>query len=116
MADVNTYEKSATKEEGLAREGSQDTVPSPSQGQDGVQAKEAFGKRVLRNLKTPGSALQIVLAAVLAIGIGLAVSLTVGEIPEAAPVILEIPGTLWLRALRATVLPLIITAIILAGM
>ncbi|KAI5368137.1 Putative sodium:dicarboxylate symporter [Septoria linicola] len=114
MADVNTYEKSATKEEGLARDGSQDTVPTPTQEQDVVQAKEPFGKRVLRNLKTPGSALQIVLAAVLAIGIGLAVSLTVDEIPEAAPVILEIPGTLWLRALRATVLPLIITAIILA--
>lgn len=32
-----------------------------------------------------------------------------------APVILEIPGTLCLRALRATVLPLVIIAIILAG-
>lgn len=75
---------------------------------------ENFGQKCWRVLKTPGSALQIIFAAILAIAIGLAVTTTVSDIPEAAPAILEIPGSLWLRALRATVLPLIITAIILA--
>ena len=46
--------------------------------------------------------MQIITAAFLAIAIGLAVSTTVSDIPEAVPVILEIPGSLWLRALRAT--------------
>jgi hypothetical protein len=46
--------------------------------------------------------MQIISAALLAIAIGLAVSTTVTDIPEAVPVILEIPGSLWLRALRAT--------------
>ncbi|KAM3423342.1 hypothetical protein BST61_g779 [Cercospora zeina] len=114
MAAVNnTYEKSAAQEENLTRESSQ-TSPTPQHGQDDEAVKEKFGARLLRQLKTPGSALQIVIAALLAVGIGLAVSFTVDEVPEAAPVILEIPGTLWLRALRATVLPLIVTAIILA--
>lgn len=79
-----------------------------------VVTKEPMGKRFIRTLLTPGSALQIVIAAVIAIAIGMAVTATVSDIPEAAPVILEIPGQLWLRALRATVLPLIITAMILA--
>lgn len=64
--------------------------------------KETFGQRLWRNFKTPGSALQIVAAAALAIAIGMAVTTTVDDIPEAAPVLLEIPGDLWLRALRAT--------------
>ncbi|KIV88442.1 hypothetical protein PV10_08125 [Exophiala mesophila] len=75
---------------------------------------ENFGQRLWRNFKTPGSALQIVAAAAVAIAIGMAVTSTVDDIPEAAPVLLQIPGDLWLRALRATVLPLIITAMILA--
>lgn len=55
-------------------------------------------------IKEPGSAAQIVIAAVVAIAIGLAVSSTVDvdTIPRACPEILEIPGTTWLRALRAT--------------
>lgn len=65
-------------------------------------------------IKEPGSAVQIVIAAVVAIGIGLAITSTVDDIPTACPEILEIPGTTWLRALRATVLPLIITSLILA--
>ncbi|KAK5174272.1 uncharacterized protein LTR77_001352 [Saxophila tyrrhenica] len=81
---------------------------------EGAAAKQSMGQRFWRTLKTPGSAVQIVIAAVIAIAIGMAVTATVDNIPEAAPVILEIPGQLWLRALRATVLPLIITAIILA--
>jgi hypothetical protein len=53
------------------------------------------------SIKEPGSALQIVTAAVIAIVIGLSVGLTVDEVPEAAIVLLKIPGTLWLRALKA---------------
>ncbi|GIZ36937.1 hypothetical protein CKM354_000040200 [Cercospora kikuchii] len=113
MAAVDTYEKGAPIEENITRESSQ-TSPTPQHAQDGEVVKEKLGARVLRNLKTPGSAIQIVLAALVAVGIGLAVSFTVDDIPEAAPVVLQIPGTLWLRALRATVLPLIVTAIILA--
>ncbi|KAL4934165.1 dicarboxylate/amino acid:cation symporter [Aspergillus undulatus] len=69
------------------------------------------------SIREPGSALQIVIAAALAIAIGLAVSSTAGDIediPYAAPTIIEIPGALWLRALRAAVLPMIVTSMILA--
>merc|ERR1711881_463307 len=76
--------------------------------------KKTIGQRLWKTTKTPGSAIQILIAAIIAIAIGMAVTATVQDIPEAAPVILEIPGSLWLRALRATVLPLIICAIILA--
>ena len=48
-----------------------------------------------------GSATQIVIAAALGIGIGLAVSSTVADIPAAATTIVAIPGRLWLRALKA---------------
>ncbi|KAJ0116962.1 excitatory amino acid transporter 2 [Diaporthe amygdali] len=65
-------------------------------------------------IKEPGSAAQIVISAVIAIAIGLAVTSTVDSVPVACSTILEIPGTTWLRALRATVLPLIITSLILA--
>lgn len=53
------------------------------------------------SVKEPGSALQIVIAAVIAIAIGLAVTGTVDEVPDAAPTLIEIPGVLWLRALKA---------------
>ncbi|KAG9232163.1 Sodium:dicarboxylate symporter [Amylocarpus encephaloides] len=66
------------------------------------------------SIKEPGSALQIVVAAALAIAIGVAVTASVDDVPEACSVILAIPGTLWLRALKAVVLPLIVTAMILA--
>ncbi|ROT34450.1 Sodium:dicarboxylate symporter [Sodiomyces alkalinus F11] len=62
----------------------------------------------------PGSAVQIVIAAAIAVGIGIGVSASVDDIPPAAPAILAIPGNLWLRALRAVVLPMIICAMILA--
>jgi hypothetical protein len=63
---------------------------------------------------TAGSAVQIVIAAALAIGIGMAVNTTVDDIPSAATTIIAIPGNLWLRSLKAVVLPLIVTAMILA--
>ncbi|CZT19396.1 related to excitatory amino acid transporter [Ramularia collo-cygni] len=105
----NHYEKGVAAEEGL-------TPPPQDRGHsiDGQPEKLSVKQRFVRALVTPGSAIQIVIAAVLGLGIGLAVSSTTEDIPEAAPVLLQIPGQLWLRALRATVLPLIVTAMILA--
>lgn len=75
---------------------------SPVVSQDeGDQPKETFPQRIWRVTKTPGSAIQIVIAAALAIAIGMAVTTTVDDIPEAAGVLVGIPGTLWLRALKA---------------
>lgn len=81
----------------------EDSREPPSTG-DGevIKEKQTIGQKAWASFKTPGSALQIIAAAILAIAIGLAVSTTVSDIPDAAPVILEIPGSLWLRALRAT--------------
>lgn len=70
--------------------------------EDAQPVKRNWYQQLWDSLKTPGSAMQIITAAVIAIAIGLAVSTTVSDIPEAVPVILEIPGNLWLRALRAT--------------
>lgn len=53
------------------------------------------------SIKEPGSALQIITAALIAIAIGLAVATQVDEVPEAARVIISIPGDLWLRSLKA---------------
>lgn len=82
----------------LSREYSND----PSSTGDGEVVKRNWYQQTWDSLKTPGSAVQIITAAVIAIAIGIAVSTTVTDIPEAVPVILEIPGNLWLRALRAT--------------
>ena len=82
--------------------GTRSSSPIAATPQQAEPVHETFGKGLLRTLKTPGSALQIVLAALLAVAIGLAVTTTVDDIPEAAPAILEVPGSLWLRALRAT--------------
>lgn len=64
--------------------------------------KRTFQQSLVASLKQPGSALQIIIAASVAIIIGLSISTTVTDIPEAVPIILEIPGDLWLRALQAT--------------
>ncbi|KAK1961983.1 Sodium:dicarboxylate symporter family protein [Colletotrichum sublineola] len=62
----------------------------------------------------PGSAVQIIIAAAIAVAIGLGVKSVHPNIPDAASTILIIPGNLWLRSLKAVVLPLIVTAMILA--
>ena len=64
--------------------------------------KRTFMESLISSLKTPGSAVQIILAAIIAIAIGISISTTISEVPEAAPAIIEIPGDLWLRALQAT--------------
>lgn len=79
------------------------TTHSSTQDESSTKAHtQPWSRRFCSTLMEPGSALQIVIAAAIAIGIGMAVTSTVDDIPEAAPVILEIPGSLWLRALRAT--------------
>ncbi|KAF2721820.1 putative Sodium/dicarboxylate symporter [Polychaeton citri CBS 116435] len=88
-------------------------VQSPIIG-DSEPPKRRWYQSLCSELKTPGSALQILIAAAIAIAIGVSASATVDEIPEAAPALLQIPGDLWLRGLRATVLPLIVCAMILA--
>lgn len=90
--------KDTTNTTQLSREGSNE----PSSTGEAPLAKRNWYQQLWDSLKTPGSAMQIITAALLAIAIGLAVSTTVTDIPEAVPVILEIPGSLWLRALRAT--------------
>ena len=88
----------ATNTTSLSREGSNE----PSSTTEAPPVKRNWYQQLWDSLKTPGSAMQIITAALIAIAIGLAVSTTVDNIPEAVPVILEIPGSLWLRALRAT--------------
>lgn len=83
------------------------TDPPPTQ-------TEEVKKPWWHNVFEAGSVSQIIIAAVLAVAIGIAVSYSVDNIPKAAIVLVGIPGRLWLRALRAVVLPLIVTAMILA--
>lgn len=64
--------------------------------------KKSLGTRLLASLLQPGSALQIIIAAVLAIVIGVTASTQSDDIHAAVPALLVIPGTLWLRALKAT--------------
>ncbi|KAK8074590.1 Amino acid transporter [Apiospora hydei] len=85
-------------------------VSSPSD----VGAIRAEKKPWWHSITVMGSTFQIIVAAVLGIAIGVAVSTTVDEVPEACITILEIPGELWLRGLKASVLPLIATAMIIA--
>lgn len=65
-----------------------------------VTSKGNFGQRLWGETKRPGSAIQIIIAAVIAIAIGVGVSASVSSVPDAAVDILNIPGNLWLRALR----------------
>ncbi|KAK0714416.1 Sodium:dicarboxylate symporter [Apiosordaria backusii] len=99
----------------VSDEGIQQSPSNPSQNEAPTFERDP-NRKWWHGIKEPGHALQIVTAAILAIAIGMAVTSTVGSknIPEAATVILGIPGVLWLRALRAVVLPLIICAMILA--
>ncbi|EGY21896.1 hypothetical protein VD0002_g7437 [Verticillium dahliae] len=109
-------EKRAMESNDQVKESSSYDQPTPQPTGPVSAEVETVKKPWWHSVKEPGSATQIVIAAALAIGIGLGVSAGVGvdNIPEAAPVIIGIPGSLWLRALRATVLPLIICAMILA--
>ncbi|OAX80128.1 hypothetical protein ACJ72_05545 [Emergomyces africanus] len=72
--------------------------------------KKTFWEKV----KQPGSVYQILISAAIAIAIGMAVNTTVSEVPVAAIDLCSIPGQVWLRALKAIVLPLITVSLILA--
>ena len=66
-----------------------------------VHQRRKWHRFLLDNLKEPGSALQIVVAAALAIAIGLIVTSTTDSIPAPVAPLVGIPGTLWLRSLKA---------------
>jgi len=97
--DLDIKGNAGTNTTPLSREGSNE--PSATAG-DAPLVKRNWYQQLWDSFKTPGSAVQIIVAALLAIAIGLGVSTSVSDIPEAVPIILEIPGSLWLRALRAT--------------
>jgi len=63
--------------------------------------EEVVKKPWWHGFKEPGSALQIIVAALLAIAIGVAVATQVDDIPEAAPILVGVIGNMWLRALKA---------------
>ncbi|KAI9051447.1 hypothetical protein LZ554_004493 [Drepanopeziza brunnea f. sp. 'monogermtubi'] len=88
--------------------------PTPSSAVELPAAKPEENRPWWSSIKEPGSAPQIVVAALLAIALGVTISETVDDIPTSARVLVGIPGTLWLRALRAVVLPLIVTSVVLA--
>jgi hypothetical protein len=71
--------------------------PQPTYAEEMPEEK----KNLWQKFKTPGSVLQIIAAALLAIAIGLIVTTQVESVPDAAVALLAIPGQLWLRALRA---------------
>lgn len=75
--------------------------PSASSQEQPIREKRTFARAVIDNLKEPGSALQIVIAAALAIAIGLIVTSTTDSIPAPVAPLIGIPGTLWLRSLKA---------------
>lgn len=86
----------------VSAEGIQQSSSNPSQNEEPMFERDP-NRKWWHGIKEPGHALQIVTAAILAIAIGMAVTSTVGSknIPQAATVIIGIPGVLWLRALRA---------------
>jgi hypothetical protein len=108
---TTTNEKRAT---------SDDAGISPVTSQEGdirtEVVKETIPQRFWRYTTTPGHAFQIVIAAALAIAIGMAVTSTVDDIPSAVPTLVGIPGTLWLRALKAVGTPVLTHAIPTKGL
>jgi hypothetical protein len=86
---------------------STDSTDSPSTGTTnipsgpGMHVAQPEKKTFWQRVKEPGSVWQIIFAALLAIAIGLIVTTQVETVHPAAIAITAIPGTLWLRALRA---------------
>jgi hypothetical protein len=84
-----------------------DATSLPSNGSPNVSAEPGINiaqekkKTFWQRVKEPGSVWQIIIAALLAIAIGLIVTTQVESVHPAAIAIVAIPGTLWLRALRA---------------
>lgn len=91
--------KPGTMEEKTIKQDARES--SPISPQNAVEQGQTEKKTLWQRVKEPGSVWQIIIAALLAIIIGLAVTTSVEEVPEAAIALLAIPGDLWLRALRA---------------
>ncbi|KAK4222668.1 Sodium:dicarboxylate symporter [Podospora fimiseda] len=89
-------------------------VPAPVMTAEQEEENRRANRKWWTGFTEAGHAYQIVTAALLAIAIGMIVTTQVEKVPDAARVIIAIPGTLWLRSLRAVVLPLIVCAMILA--
>ena len=98
----------------VIRESSPSSGPENLSPQSTIEEGEMEKKTFWQRCKEPGSVWQIIFAALLAIAIGLIVTTQVEKVPEEVVLLLAIPGQLWLRALRAVVLPMIVTAMILA--
>lgn len=79
----------------------QEVVVDPAYNEPRAPKRKIGEGRWYRPFFEPGSAVQIICAAALAIAIGMAVNVTVDEVPAAAVAIVGIPGRLWLRALQA---------------
>lgn len=94
MGEIEEVKDGRTVRESSPVSHPSDLSPQPTVA---VEEKETFVQRVLK----PGSVWQIIIAALLAIAIGLIVTTQVDEVPEAAIALTAIFGTLWLRALRA---------------
>jgi hypothetical protein len=83
------------------------STSSPSNGKNDIPAEpgmhvaESERKTFWQRVREPGSVWQIIFAALLAIAIGLIVTTQVEKVHPAAIALTAIPGTLWLRALRA---------------
>jgi hypothetical protein len=65
------------------------------------ETSEVQKRTLWQRIKEPGSVWQIIIAALAGIALGLIVTSTVDEIPEACIALLAVPGQLWLRALQA---------------
>ncbi|KAK4149614.1 Sodium:dicarboxylate symporter [Chaetomidium leptoderma] len=92
---MQSAEKTEVVGDDVRRTATSTSSPPPETAE--VEPKKPWWNSV----RVAGSATQIVIAAALAIAIGLAVSSTVEEIPPAVVTIVAIPGRLWLRALKA---------------
>jgi Na+/H+-dicarboxylate symporter len=58
--------------------------------------------------------LQVIVAAVLAIGLGVAIQFSTESVPSIATILVAVPGKLWLNALKALVVPLIFVSMVQA--
>ena len=74
----------------------EDSVTRAVDGDQPIKPKKWWS-----SVKEPGSALQIIIAAAIALSIGFGVGSS-NDVPDAAITLLAIPGTLWLRALTCT--------------
>jgi len=108
-----TYDEKTTEKTAGIGENVRRTATTMSTDQQ-TKTEQTTKKPWWHSVRVAGSATQIVIAAALAIVVGMAVTTTVDDIPKEASTILAIPGRLWLRALKAVVLPLIVCAMVLA--